>query len=668
MNRSLPLPELLSPAGDMECLKAAVAAGADAVYFGAAAFNARARAQNFGKDDLRAAVAYCHDYGRRAYVTLNTAVKDRELSDALALAADIYEAGTDAVICADIGLISEIRRQIPQLEIHISTQAGVRSTAGAKAFAEMGAARVVLARELTKKEMTDVSAGCGIETEVFVHGALCVSVSGRCLFSSLVGGRSGNRGECAQPCRLPYNKGKYLLSLKDMSLANRLTELCETGCASLKIEGRLKSPDYVYGVTKIYRTLLDDHRNATSEENRTLEKIFSRGGFTDGYFTGKITPAMNGIRSDTPEKAIPPVIGDPKIPVKLFASVKRGENIRIRFERADGRYAEAVGSVPEEAQNRPMTKDDIKKPLSALGGTPFNLSECEIDADEGLMVPLSALKTLRRVAIEALRLESHPKRSTVQTSYTEKKNGERKNIRSAKFYNAAALTDSACAFFDTVFIPAEEFSRKKANGAFLPETASEGDTEKLRTILCELKAKGCERIMVSDIGELYEAAAVGFEEIHTDIGFNVYNSSSVCKLKDLGATRVLASSELNLPAAKALFCGITVYGRMPLMVLKKCIGKEIIGCESCKKSNGAFTLTDRKGISFPGIRDTGFYGSNHGSIIFNSLPTYMGDKLHGDRAMSDVHFIFTTETKKEVDEVICAYKNGEALGVTVRRI
>ncbi len=661
------LPELLAPAGNMECLVAAVKAGADAVYFGAGAFNARARAGNFDNDSLREAVRYCHSYGRKAYVTLNTAIKEREMKDALELASEIYAAGADAVICADFGLISEIRKQLPDLEIHISTQAGVRSTDGAKYFASLGATRVVLARELTASEMKSVSEKCGIETEVFVHGALCVSVSGRCLFSSLVGGRSGNRGECAQPCRLPYNKGKYLLSLKDMSLAGHIRELCETGTSSLKIEGRMKSASYVYGVVSIYRRLLDEYRSATAEEHDLLSRIFSRNGFTSAYFTGSISPEMKGMRPEGEKGVEIPQAKEPKrIPVKLFMRVKKDMPLYVSYETKDGRSSYAVGQSPCEAMSRPMSPDDYLRPLSALGNTPFEVTDVEFEFDAGLMLPVSALKSARREAIEALSALYHPTRETVKTTYKEEGHPSKRACKTAKFYNSASVTSSAREFFDTVFINACEYDQSIANGAFLPETASEADTASLEKLLSELKEKGCERIMVSDIGELCAAVRAGFSQIHTDIGFNVYNSECVKKLKEAGATRVLSSAELILPAARALDAAVTVYGRIPLMILKKCIGRETVGCDKCKSGNGAFTLTDRKGISFPGIRDKGFYGKGHGSIIFNSLPTYVGDKKGG--SLPDVHFIFTTEGKDEVSRVICAYENGEGLGIQVRRI
>ena len=337
--------ELLSPAGDMECLHAAVCGGADAVYFGASSFNARARAANFSPKELKEAIDYCHTYGKKAYITLNTALRDRELPEALSLAADIYSSGADALICADMGLISLIKKQIPDFDIHISTQAGVRSTEGADLFSDMGASRVVLARELSREEIRNVTKNAKAETEVFIHGAICVSVSGRCLFSSLVGGRSGNRGECAQPCRLAYGKDGYILSLKDMCLAKHMKELCDMGVASFKIEGRMKSPEYVYSVTRIYRRLLDSMRNANDAEVEELSKIFSRGGFTDGYYTGSISPSMKGIRGELtePKRELKEKLIEPKRAVTLSAKVKAGEEFTLTYKKEDGKSSSFTG-------------------------------------------------------------------------------------------------------------------------------------------------------------------------------------------------------------------------------------------------------------------------------------------------------------------------------------
>ncbi len=291
------LPELLAPCGSLDSLTAAVEGGADAVYFGGTVFNARMNAKNFERSDIRSAVGYCHENGVKAYVTLNTQIYDRELKSALDHAAFLYESGVDALITADMGLSMLIKKHIPDFELHASTQATVHNLAGAERLYDLGFSRVVGAREM---DLDNIKTLCQsrAEIEMFIHGAICVSVSGQCLMSAMLGGRSGNRGQCAQPCRMCYN-GEYPLSVKDMCLGGHIPSLIEAGVSSLKIEGRMKSPAYVYGVTKIYRRLLDEGRSATRDEINELQRLFSRSGFTDGYFTGNIGKNMLGIRTET---------------------------------------------------------------------------------------------------------------------------------------------------------------------------------------------------------------------------------------------------------------------------------------------------------------------------------------------------------------------------------
>ena len=297
VKKSNKLPELLSPAGSLAALKAAVNAGADAVYFGGTEFSARANAKNFTREEIKYAIALCRERGVKTNVTANTLVFDRELDEWLRYAEFLYQAGADAMIIADLGAAHELHRRIPDFALHASTQAGICDIGGARLAAEIGFSRVVLSRELDRNDIKKITAECGIETEMFIHGALCVSVSGQCLFSSVVGGRSGNRGECAQPCRMEYG-GEYPLSLKDYCLAPYVPEILESGVSSLKIEGRMKSPEYVYGVTEIYRRLIDENRAPTREEVKRLEAYFSRSGFTDAYFTGGDHSKMTGVRTD----------------------------------------------------------------------------------------------------------------------------------------------------------------------------------------------------------------------------------------------------------------------------------------------------------------------------------------------------------------------------------
>ncbi|MBP5289180.1 MAG: U32 family peptidase [Clostridia bacterium] len=293
----LNMPELLCPAGSFDALRAAVLGGADAVYLGAPRFNARMRAKNFDDETLKKGIDFCHEKGVRVYVTVNTLLTDRQMPDALALAADLWEMGADALIVADLGLARVLREQLPDLPLHASTQASGHSVGAAELFRKIGFSRMVCAREMDRENLKELCEKSPIPVEMFIHGAICACHSGQCLMSSMIGGRSGNRGECAQPCRLPYN-GKYPISFKDLCLAGHMREILSLGVASLKVEGRMKSPRYVYEVASVYRRLLDEGRDASPREIESLRNAFSRSGFTDGYFTGKIDGSMLGIRRE----------------------------------------------------------------------------------------------------------------------------------------------------------------------------------------------------------------------------------------------------------------------------------------------------------------------------------------------------------------------------------
>ncbi len=295
-------PELLAPAGSFETLESAILAGADAVYLGGKIYNARMNAKNFDSEAMKRAVELCHSNGVRLYVTLNTLIYDRCFRDALKYAEELYKDGVDALITADIGFSKKLHEYLPDFELHGSTQMTGHNVDSAEYLAKMGFSRMVCAREMSKANITELVRKSPIEIEMFIHGAMCVCQSGQCLMSSFIGGRSGNRGECAQPCRLPYNNS-YPVSLKDMCLAEHVTELVDMGVTSLKIEGRMKSPDYVYSVVSTYRRLLDENRNASKKEVERLASVFSRGGFSDGYFVGKIDNGMLGVRSSDDKEA-----------------------------------------------------------------------------------------------------------------------------------------------------------------------------------------------------------------------------------------------------------------------------------------------------------------------------------------------------------------------------
>ncbi|MBR6726945.1 MAG: U32 family peptidase, partial [Clostridia bacterium] len=388
------LPELLCPAGSPEALRAAIAGGADAVYFGGGSFNARIRARNFTDSDVAEAIKLCHAYGVKAYMTFNTLVTDRELPAFLEAADTARLAGVDALIVADAGAAAALRAAMPDLPLHASTQCSAHNLAAVRELQHRGFCRVVPARELPREEIARLVRESDSEIEIFVHGALCVSHSGQCLFSSLVGGRSGNRGECAQPCRLPDANGKYPLSLKDLCLAREIPFFMEAGVHSLKIEGQLKSPDYVYGVVSIYRRLLDEGRAATDSEIAALAAIFSRSGFTDGYFKRRIDRKMLGVRTESDKQSLRQSCFTMPEPPKtaLDFSFEMVKETPIRLSISDtSRSITVTGEPPMEARSAPMDADAVRKNLLRLGGTAFVPGRVEITVGEGLMVPVSKL-------------------------------------------------------------------------------------------------------------------------------------------------------------------------------------------------------------------------------------------------------------------------------------
>jgi len=401
------LPELLAPAGNKECFLAAIQGGADAIYCGATSFNARMNAQNFDESSMKENVALAHKFGVKVYQTVNTLVLEKEMSDFMKTVENAVNDGVDGLIIADLGAALAIHKVYPDIELHASTQMSLHGIEGGKLLKDYGFTRMVIARETPFCDIQKISQECGIETEVFVHGALCVCHSGQCLFSSIVGGRSGNRGECAQPCRLPYKVGgqeQYPLSLKDLCLASHIEELIESGASSLKIEGRMKSPEYVYQVVKTWRKLLDERRNATKQEMEQLSSVFSRNGFTDGYFTENISHAMLGVRSDEQKsltKEISTFAGlDKKITLSAKAEILKDKEAKLTLFDQNGKSVTVYGDVPFEAINRPMTKESVALSLGKLGGTVYAFEQLEIVLDDGLLLPMSSLNALRRKALE----------------------------------------------------------------------------------------------------------------------------------------------------------------------------------------------------------------------------------------------------------------------------
>ena len=667
------LPELLCPAGSPEALDAAIEGGADAVYLGGALFNARMNAKNFGGDALRSAVLRAHSYGVKVYLTLNTLVYDRELSSYVEAAREALQAGVDALIVADLGGATLLRQVFPEAELHASTQMSAHSAAAGRLLRDLGFSRMVVARETSSEDLRRIVDESGIEVEAFIHGALCVSHSGQCLFSSVVGGRSGNRGECAQPCRLPFScsacksrKTEYPLSLKDLTLAKRVPELIDIGVSSLKIEGRMKAPEYVRDTARIWRRLLDERRAATPAEMQALADAFSRGGFTDAYFTRSIGHGMLGVRSDADKslsRSAQPLTGiTRRNPIQIEAVLHADKPCSLTL--FDGsRRVTVSGDIPMPAINAPLTREAVEKSLSKFGGTPYEVTEFSLDMDDGLMLPVSRLNDLRRRAMQALEDALAPSKIPESDAKTRRPSEPRTESRSARFYLPEQITQAAKKYFDRIYLPLARYT-EDANGIVMPPVIFDSDEERVLQMLCSAAARGAKYALVGNLGHIALVQKAGLTPVG-DYRFNLTNRESVARLEALGIKEAILSPELTLPQMRDVGgnTAAIVYGRLPLMTLEKCAIREIADCQSCERN--AVVLRDRRGVEFPILREW-----EHRNVIYNSLPTGMSDRTDQllRASLTAWHFIFSTEQKQDVDRVIDAYRKKTGLNCPVRRI
>ena len=669
------LPELLCPVGSTAALKAAISGGADAVYMGGASFHARMYAQSFSGSELSEAIALAHTYGVKVYITLNTLVLDLELDAWLRAACEAYEAGADALIVDDIGAVARLRGVFPDFPLHASTQMSVHASSAGRMLKDIGFSRMVVARETSLQDLKTICASSPLEIEAFVHGALCVCHSGQCLFSSIVGGRSGNRGTCAQPCRLPYSvhgKQSYPLSLKDLTLAGHIPELLDSGVASLKIEGRMKSPEYVYTTAKIWRTLLDERRSATPSELREMQDAFSRNGFTDAYFTGTAhtgqASAMLGTRSAEDKTAslhLPPVPVDlPKIPLALSFSMRFGRPIRMALTAPGGHTISVEGPVPDRALTQPVSEETATRQLTKFGGTPYEAGSVTVDLDPGLIVPLSALNSLRRDALSRLMQDSSPSRavaplparSLAPLPYSQ-------SGRSAFFYNPEQLTALSERTFAIRYLPLWQY-HGETNGVSLPSVIFDSEQQEVRLMLEEAIRLGAKHVLLENPWHLPWIEGLGLIP-HADFRFNVTNREALAFWQSRGLEDVILSAELTLPQCRDLMphARVITYGRIPLMILEKCLGRELGGCSGCEANR--LHLLDRTGTAFPVLREW-----PHRSTVWNSQVVWTADwqaKL-SEAGLQAEHFIFSTETASEVDAVIEAYSDQAVSDKPFRRI
>ncbi len=672
--------ELLAPAGSMDALRAAVQNGANAVYLGCGTFNARQGAKNFTPQMLTEAVKYCHIRGVAVHLTLNTLVSDRETGEVAALIRHAASSGVDAFIVQDLGVAELCRKIAPEVAIHGSTQMTVCSLPGVLFCAAMGMRRVVLSRELGKEEIRYICSNSPIEIEVFAHGALCMSYSGQCYLSSAIGGRSGNRGRCAQPCRQSYGysrwENKHPLSLKDNCLILYLKELAEMGVASVKLEGRMKRPEYVAAVTGVYRQALDSGV-ITQQMVDTLTAAFNRQGFTDGYYNEQPGQAMFGIREDKYD--------NPKFLQTMRQSYETVENplVSVDFDvkitpqlcsltvtDPQGRSCTVTAPGAEPARTRALTEEELTERLGKTGGTPYRCGAVQCHIAQGVTLSAAAVNALRRDALNqltALRARRNPPQLhraptpvhipnrretpalTVQVTNMEQITQKLLKLKPQVLYvpiHALALNPLFC----------HELSRKVHLCAVLPRIVHDGELDRLKEDMLLVRQMGVREVLVGNVGLLLPARNAGMR-IRGDFGLNLFNSASVGLMKELELLSATLSFELTLPQirdiSKAVPCEIFAYGRLPLMVTENCIIRGRTG--SCTCNLGTSKLVDKTGADFPVIKD----GEKCRSVVLNGKKLNWLDRQEDLNRLGlwGLRLYFTTENAREVDQVLAGITN-----------
>ena len=673
--------EILAPCGSFAALTAAVRSGADAVYLGLDRFSARAFADNFDEYTLARAVRYCRLHGVKVHTAVNTLVSDDELEGALKAAQSAYEAGVDAFIVQDLGLAALIKKACPGAELHASTQLTVHTPEGARFLYENGFDRVVLAREMSRQEIAGVVKSCPVQTEVFVHGALCMCVSGQCYLSAMLGGRSGNRGRCAQPCRLPFSvKGGtgHDLSLKDNCIINSLKELEELGVTSAKIEGRMKRPEYVAAAVSACREAADSGR-ADDESLDRLRSVFSRSGFTDGYYTGRLGREMFGTRSkDDVTAATDKLLARIRTEYKDEAQsrdvsftliIEYGKPSKLTAE-SGGKTVTVTGDLPQKAQKVALSAEKAQAQLSKTGGTAFRAAEVKARLGEGLTLPASEINAMRRGALEKLTalFEQPPERKREDVL-----------IPAVKPYRKSGKT-ALRACFKSCFVP-EDF--KECELVFVPLFSDIGEIARLKEsgfnvgvkvprvifggeeaaekVLLDAKAAGVTDAWCGNIGTAALALRLGMS-VHGGFSLNVFNSQSLDFLEKAGLEDTEVSIELTAKQIARLGGtirrGVAAYGHLPLMITRNCPNKNGSGCSKC---GGRSTITDRRGTQFTLMCEGGC------TELLNSDALVLSDKLDDFACADFLTLCFTYETPEECVRILDMYRSGGKSGGNLTR-
>ena len=672
--------ELLAPAGSMEALRAAVQNGANAVYLGCGQFNARQSAKNFTPQTLTEAVKYCHVRGVAVHLTLNTLVSDREIPELIELIRLAATAAVDAFIVQDLGVVQLCRQIAPHIPIHGSTQMTVHNLPGVQLCAAMGLQRVVLSRELSREEIRYITENSPIEIEVFAHGALCMAYSGQCYLSAAIGGRSGNRGRCAQPCRQCYGYNRYQdkhpLSLKDNCLVHYLAELENMGVASLKLEGRMKRPEYVAAVTGVYRHALDTG-SVTPQMMGLLKTAFNRQGFTDGYFVDRTGQDMFGYRDEKSddEKWCRQIrqsyegVENGLVPITFHARVTP-ECFTLTAIDPEGRACSLDGQVPEPARTADLTAEALSARLAKTGGTPYRCAQVEAKVFPGLQLSAAAINGLRRDVLNqltALRARRDLPRLG-RPGRIANLPGNRHHpaltaqVTTREQITAKLLKSGLAVLYVPIHLLTEDpeftkvLTRQTPVCAVLPRIVHDGELPALKQAMTQVRSLGVNQVLVGNLGLLVPAQECGME-LRGDFGLNLFNSGAVNTCRQMELLSATLSFEMTLvqirDVSKAVPCEILAYGRLPLMVTENCLFRGRTGSCSCQQ--GTTKLTDKTGADFPVIRD----GNSCRSVLLN------GKKLNWLDRINDLsrlglwanRLYFTTENPREVDQALSSLVN-----------
>ena len=651
--------EILAPAGDFENLKAAVFAGADSVYLGVQSFNARASATNFDYETLKEAVKFCHARNVTVNVTLNTILYDTELEAFAEAVKNIAECGVDAVILQDMGAAEIVRNVAPSLARHGSTQMAVHTLEGALQLKEMGFTRVILARECSFDQIKYITENCGIETEVFIHGALCVCLSGQCYASTFLGGRSGNRGRCAGTCRLPFSARGDMednhLSLKDLCAVDMIKQLKDIGVKCVKIEGRLRTPEYVAGAVDACRKAV----NGEAFDKQMLRDTFSRSGFTNNYIENKFSRDIFGVRTKEDSQRTKEVLPQLRqlyrregqyVPVSFKFDM--GENCSV-LSVTDGKnsFSYTINEAVQDSQGD--FAKSLTNALNKLGGTPFYADKLELNIMEGKYLPLSFINEGRR-ELAAKLLEA---RSTVidyetfNYSFSRNMPREQQPKLVARFENFEQIPQKYAHSFEYIIVPVEQINQPKAEeykDILVWELTRDmfGGTEKLKAQIAKAEDMGFDKFCVQNIGHI---PLVKGKKLFSSFTLNVSNSVAAEEYRKLGVEFVTLSPEITVENIRRISKDVKTivygYGHIPLMLTKACPLSNITSCDKCK---GKGFLTDRKGMKMPVV----CHGKAKGyREIFNAVPLYMGDRQQ--EIKSDyLSLNFTVESAAEAEKII----------------